>query len=75
MKRIDSVEDLTLELTKDSEDCYFHKQFILHVDEMEIVLDGIQVGDIIADAKDAGMPVVFTPIAKEGQGKPMNESD
>ena len=57
-------DNLTLELVRDAES-YLNKQFVLTVTdgdgrETEIVLDGIQVGDIIVDARDGGgMPVQF----------------
>jgi len=57
-------DDLSLELVRDAES-YLNKQFVLTLTDgdgrtTEVVLDGIQVGDIIADARDGGgLPVQF----------------
>lgn len=61
--RFDSkgIEDVNLTLVHDAEK-YTDKMFSLDLtdgngNELCVLLDGIQVGDIIADAKGAGLPV------------------
>ena len=56
-----SIDDMHLVLAHDAER-YTDKMFRLELtdgdgNELCVHLDGIQVGDIIADARDAGLPV------------------
>ena len=66
-------DDLSLELVRDAES-YLNKQFVLTLTDgdgrtTEVVLDGIQVGDIIADARDGGgLPVQFPCTEKRPAG-------
>lgn len=55
------IDEVTLELVHDA-DQYVDKMFSLNFTDgdgrqMKAELDGIQIGDIIADAKAAGLPV------------------
>lgn len=71
-------DDQHLVLVQDAE-AYVDKQFILEITdgdgaEFAIHLDGIQVGDIIADARDAGLPAQWPyidgiPRSTEGRKK------
>jgi len=61
MKIIDNPDEVNLKLLKDH-DHYAKKEFCLEITTTEgkqigIHLDGIMVGDIIADAKNCGMPI------------------
>lgn len=58
--RIDA-DDVSLQLVRDAE-FYMDKRLLLEIfdgngRQFQVCLDGIQVGDIIADARDCGMPV------------------
>ena len=76
MFRLLDVDDQELVLVHDDKD-YTNKVFLLRLTDsdgmqLEIELDGIMVGDIIADARDAGMPVGWefwdgTPLHKDGE--------
>ena len=66
-------DEVSLELATDAKR-YTDKQFLLNITDgngriYEVVLDGIQLGDIIADARDAGMPVEWPYL----DGMPRNE--
>ena len=70
-----SVDDMHLVLVHDDEN-YIRKTFCLKLtdcdgNELTIHLNGMQVGDIIADAREAGLPVEWKPM--EGNARPKEE--
>ena len=74
MKRITDTDGIELELVADAES-YIGKMFVLRFSydqgqEMEIELNGVEVGDIITDARNAGVPVEWEHI--DGIPKPEN---
>jgi hypothetical protein len=63
--KIANLEEIRLELVSD-DDRYTHKTFRINLltgsGDMNVIdLDGIQLGDLLADAEKLGMPVAFNP--------------
>lgn len=70
--------DQHLSLVHDAE-LYPEKQFILEITDpngrtVEIALDGVQVGDLVADARDAGLPATWPfvdGVPRDEQNRPI----
>lgn len=63
-----AIEDASLSLVRDA-NFYMDKLFSLDFidgdgNELRVQLDGIQVGDIVADAAEAGLPIKWLAVKR-----------